>query len=104
MNACYICHEPKNVRCCHNCHKDASKCETAHKCGENCPEHEPMTTADHIRSMSDEGLAMVIVEAQVVMAELMLKQFGIDFTFSAANKEEITRKAMDVIQQPWGER
>ena len=60
MNACYSCHEPKNVRCCHNCHKDALKCETGHMCGENCPEHEPMTNADRIRSMSDEELAEFI--------------------------------------------
>lgn len=62
-----------------------------------------VTTADHIRSMSDEELAMTLAESQIVLAELMLKQFGIDFTFSDANKEKIARKTMELIQQPWEE-
>ena len=111
--------EGGGVMVCPNCHGSGvvEKCEekrrdehvvmvtlTEVKCDKcNGTGEVPITKADRISSMNDEELATLLAEAQVVMAELMLKQFGIDFSFSAANIKKIARTALETIQQPWEE-
>ena len=70
MNQCPECEKPKYVKCCHNCKKDAGKCEVYHACGDDCPEWEEMTktNADRIRAMSDEELARLFVKAPLCRA------------------------------------
>ena len=58
INPCAKCKRPMELKCCHNCKKDASKCDVWHICGQDCKEWEKQipTNADRIRSMSDEEL------------------------------------------------
>ena len=48
-----------DLKCCHNCKKDAAECDVWHNCGKDCKEWEAQiqTNADRIRAMSDEELA-----------------------------------------------
>ena len=63
MNPCEDCHRPVGVHCCHNCKKDANKCNEYHGCGScNAWEQGIFTNADRIRSMSDEELAAWMAE------------------------------------------
>lgn len=58
MNPCEDCHRPVGVHCCHNCKKDANKCNEYHSCGAcDAWEQGIFTNADRIRAMSDEELA-----------------------------------------------
>lgn len=60
MNPCVECEKVATVKCCHNCKKDANKCQVFHACGEDCNEWEKATNADRVRALSDEELAMII--------------------------------------------
>ena len=62
MNPCDKCKRPMDLKCCHNCKKDAAECDVWHDCGKDCKEwEEPIqTNADRIRAMSDEELAKFI--------------------------------------------
>ena len=64
MNPCDRCKRPLDLKCCHNCKKDAASCDVWHKCGEDCKEWKAQiqTNADRIRAMSDEELAEFICE------------------------------------------
>ena len=61
MNPCEDCHRPVGVHCCHNCKKDANKCNEYHSCGAcDAWEQGIFTNADRIRSMSNEELATIL--------------------------------------------
>ena len=59
-----------DLKCCHNCKKDAIVCDVYHKCGKDCKEWEApiQTNADRIRAMSDEELAEFLESAHTSMA------------------------------------
>jgi hypothetical protein len=53
-----------DLKCCHNCKKDAAECDVWHDCGKDCPKWEAQiqTNADRIRAMSDEELCKLLGE------------------------------------------
>lgn len=50
----------KDIKCCNSCRKNNGNCEVLHWCGNTCEYWEAPTNADHIRSMTDEELAMYL--------------------------------------------
>lgn len=70
MNPCEDCHRPVGVHCCHNCKKDANKCNEYHGCG-SCDAWERgiFTNADRIRRTDDVELMNRIYELHVLLSE-----------------------------------
>ena len=71
MNPCAKCKRPMELKCCHNCKKDASKCDVWHICGQDCKEWEKQipTNADRIRAMTDDELNKLFHEIYNAGAE-----------------------------------
>lgn len=70
MNPCYDCKRPADVKCCHNCRKDAAICRESHQCGKDCRGWQLLTRADKIRAMTDAELAEAILNCAGAIDEI----------------------------------
>ena len=83
------------------CKKDGRPCIFSEKCFEP-EEQKPMTNADHIRSMSDENLAMVIIFAQIKQIERIREQLNeAGIVLKANDCEGDLQRMISWLKQPY---